>query len=63
MARRWSKKRRSTPVKRTKTYKDGTRQAWITGGLLGVLTLAVFHQTRLGQMIVANTPTFNGNGA
>jgi len=57
----YNKKRRSNP-KNTKVYKMGMRNTAIGFSVVGVLAMAVFHKTGIAQQILANTPTFNGEG-
>ena len=55
--KRWGRKRKSNP-KATKVYKDGMKKQAVIFGALGVLSVAIFYQTPLMQLIVANTPTY-----
>lgn len=55
MARRWKSKRRSRPVKSTKTFKTGQRNAWLTGGVVVALALAMFPKAY--NEIFKRTPT------
>ena len=56
------KGRKRPPIKNSATYKKGMRNTAIGFGLVGVLAMAVFHRTGIAQQILANTPTFNGEG-
>ena len=66
MARRRYKKsfrsKKRKPIKTSATYKKGMRNTAIGFGIVGVLAMAVFHRTGIAQQILANTPTFNGEG-
>jgi len=59
----YSKNKKRKPIKNTKKYKDGMRNTAISFGVVGVLAMAVFHKTAIAQQILANTPTFNGEGS
>ena len=61
MRRRWKSKRRSRPIKSSKTYKDGMKKQAVMYGVLGILSVAIFYKTPLMQMVVNNTPTFGEN--
>jgi len=60
MARRWNKKRKSRPVKSTKSYKDGMKKQAVIFGALGVLSVAIFYKTGVMQKVIEMTPTFEG---
>ena len=60
MARRWKMKRRSRPVKSSKTYKDGMKKQAMMYGALGILSVAIFYKTALFQKVIEMTPTFEG---
>jgi len=55
MARRWNSKKRSRPVKSTSTFKKGQRNAWLTGGVVVALALAMFPKAY--NEIFKRTPT------
>ena len=65
MARRRYKsyKKKRKPIKTSATYKKGMRKTAIGFGFVGVLAMAIFHKTGIAQQILANTPTFNGEGS
>lgn len=60
MARRYGRKKKSRPVKTTKTYKDGMKKQAVMFGALGILSVAIFYKTMLFQKIIEMTPTFEG---
>ena len=53
--RRFYSKKRSRPVKSTKTFKDGQRNAWVMGGVVVALGLAIFPKAY--NEIFKRTPT------
>ena len=55
---RYRRKGRTRPIKSTATYKKGEKRAWIVGGVVVAITLALF--PAMYNEIFKRTPTIGG---